>query len=74
MILFSFVNCYSSKILRIKLKQFKYSEPEKTTGPSGVNTDSGSKRVQCKDITTMHLAFIIRNLFYNIILTIKNFS
>ena len=30
-------------------------------GPVGSNTDSGSKiRVQCKDTTTLYLAFIIR--------------
>jgi hypothetical protein len=37
MIFFSFVNCYSTKILiDLSYNSFKYSEPEKTTGPSGV--------------------------------------
>ncbi|HET9806002.1 MAG TPA: hypothetical protein VFP49_03750 [Nitrososphaeraceae archaeon] len=44
-------------------KLLEYSEPEKTTGPVGSNTDSGSKRgVHCRNTTTMYLAFIIRNL------------
>jgi hypothetical protein len=42
----------------------KYSESEKTTGPSS-NTDSDSKRgVYFRKYTTnMYLAFIISNLF-----------
>ncbi|MGZ5500518.1 MAG: hypothetical protein ACXWEW_05160 [Nitrososphaeraceae archaeon] len=41
-------------------KTITYSEPEKTTGPSGVIPIAVLKRgVLCRDTTTLYLAFII---------------
>ena len=41
----------------------KYSEPEKTNGPSGVIPIASKTESNVDSSITMYLAFIIRNLF-----------